>query len=175
MALHALNNYERVKLRKLLNPEKFKVQAAASYQRHKEKRKAESAAYYAANRAYCIQRQIAYEKERMKTDAAFNLLKRLRARLGVALRRALIEKKRSSFKLLGCSIAFFLNWIEKQFTFGMSWERYLQGDIHLDHVKPCALFDLAQPGQITLCFHYSNYQPLWSTHNLQKGVSYVAA
>jgi len=43
------------------------------------------------------------------------------------------------------------------------------GKWHLDHVRPCASFDLTKPEEQEKCFHYSNYQPLWAEQNLSKG------
>ena len=43
---------------------------------------------------------------------------------------------------------------------------------HIDHIKPCASFDLTDPKQQQQCFHYSNLQPLWWYDNLSKGDKY---
>ena len=48
----------------------------------------------------------------------------------------------------------------------MSWEN--MGEWHLDHIRPCASFDLTDPDQQRQCFHYSNLQPLWASDNLSK-------
>jgi hypothetical protein len=48
------------------------------------------------------------------------------------------------------------------------------GKIHLDHKKPCALFDLSNPEHQKLCFHFSNIGPLWWLDNIKKGDKYDA-
>ena len=40
---------------------------------------------------------------------------------------------------------------------------------HLDHIRPCAAWDLTKPAEQAECFHYSNYQTLWAKDNLCKG------
>ena len=49
----------------------------------------------------------------------------------------------------------------------MNWENY--GVWHIDHIIPCARFDLSDPGQQKICFHYTNLQPMWGEDNLKKG------
>tara|TARA_R110000751_G_scaffold131998_3_gene234420 strand:- start:438 stop:656 length:219 start_codon:yes stop_codon:yes gene_type:complete len=69
--------------------------------------------------------------------------------------------------------------LEDQFQDGMSWENYGRpnGDYlegwHIDHIKPCALFNLEDASQQKECFHYTNLQPLWAEDNLSKGDKYA--
>jgi len=46
---------------------------------------------------------------------------------------------------------------------GMTWENRGKGGWHIDHVLPYASFDLSDPEQQKICFHYTNLQPLWAT------------
>lgn len=46
------------------------------------------------------------------------------------------------------------------------------GEWHIDHIKPCASFDLTDPEEQKECFHYTNLQPLWAKDNLNKGAKY---
>ena len=39
---------------------------------------------------------------------------------------------------------------------------------HIDHIKPCASFDLSDPKQQLKCFNYKNLQPLWAEENIKK-------
>lgn len=90
-----------------------------------------------------------------------------RARLGTAIRQAGAKKSASTFSLIGCSIEFLKDWIQRKFKRGMRWNNH--GDWHIDHIVPCAAFDLrTKEGQQT-CFHYSNLRPLWAEDNLSKG------
>lgn len=51
----------------------------------------------------------------------------------------------------------------------MSWDNYGYRGWHIDHIKPCASFDLTDPNQREQCFHFSNLQPMWAKDNLSKG------
>jgi len=104
--------------------------------------------------------------EQMSRNPAFQLKRNLYSRIRIALLG--IAKSKKTAELLGCSLEYFSGWLEAQFKPGMSWENYGQG-WHVDHRKPCASFDLSDPAQQQICFHYTNLQPLWAIENLQKG------
>ncbi len=59
-------------------------------------------------------------------------------------------------------------YIESKFTGSMCWENYGRYGWHLDHIMPCAIFDLSKPEHVKRCFHFSNYQPLEAIKNLRK-------
>ena len=83
----------------------------------------------------------------------------------MALKRK--RKSRSTMKLLGCSVEECWKHLESKFQPGMTRENH--GKWHIDHIIPCAAFDLRCPVQQLTCFHYSNLQPLWAEQNLSKG------
>ena len=58
--------------------------------------------------------------------------------------------------------------LESQFKDGMSWNNHGVKGWHIDHIKPCASFDLTDPEEQKKCFHFSNLQPLWWIDNLKK-------
>lgn len=75
--------------------------------------------------------------------------------------------KTNTEELLGCSLSEFKKHIEQQFTNGMSWTN--KGKWHLDHIRPCSSFDLANNKEIKACFHFSNIKPMWAVDNCKKG------
>jgi hypothetical protein len=79
-------------------------------------------------------------------------------------------KSKSTIELLGCSVEEVWNHLESKFKAGMTKENH--GLWHIDHHRPCASFDLADPKQQAKCFHYTNLKPLWATDNLKKGAKY---
>lgn len=77
------------------------------------------------------------------------------------------KKSAPTLKLLGCDIDFFRSYIAMQFKDGMDWANH--GKFwHLDHIRPCASFDLSREAEQRRCFHYSNYQPLLAKENRKK-------
>ncbi len=111
-------------------------------------------------------KQRAKEKRQWERNPTRRLAMRLRARLRHAL--AGRSKCESTQRLLGCTWLECREWLTKKFLPGMTWEN--RSGWHIDHIIPCAAFDLADPAQQRACFHYTNLQPLWKTDNLKKGV-----
>ena len=93
----------------------------------------------------------------------------IRERIRIALKGN--PKSARITELLGCSIAELRSHLETQFQDGMSWNNHEQFGWHIDHIKPCASFDLSDPQQQRQCFHYTNLQPLWWLENLKKGAT----
>jgi hypothetical protein len=94
----------------------------------------------------------------------------LRKRLGQALKNRKAGLK--TLVLLGCSMDDFMLYLESKFKRGMSWENY--GKMwHLDHIMPCAIFDLTKPEHIKVCFHFSNLRPLRARANFSKGAKII--
>lgn len=112
-----------------------------------------------------------YTREKMRErrkNPAYKILCNLRCRINNALAAKSVYSKTWKTKdLLGCEMEYFINYIGKQFKNGMTWENH--GKIwHIDHIKPCSLFDLTQLEEQEKCFHYTNMQPLWATTKIAK-------
>lgn len=99
-----------------------------------------------------------------KSDPAFTIKKAMRRRAFRFLRN-LIKGTRTS-SLLGCTPQQFKAWIESHFQHGMNWGN--RGEWEIDHVRPCASFDLTDKAQVAECFHYTNTRPLWRSENRSK-------
>lgn len=141
---------------------------AKSYQRHRHNRHKKQKEWQKQNIEQHRMYQRQWKNKKYKNDVNFRLRCILRARILEAIKFNKGKKTTSSSTLLGCSIKFLRNHLEKQFQPGMTWEN--QGKIwHVDHVLPCASFDLTVPEQQRTCFFYKNLQPLWATDNLKKG------
>ncbi len=107
------------------------------------------------------------QKRYREKNPSSQITRNLRKRIWCALKGK--SKSDSTLELLGCSVEEFILHLETQFTDGMSWDNYGLKSWHIDHIKPCAAFDLLDPEAQRRCFHYSNLQPLWAEDNLAKG------
>lgn len=109
---------------------------------------------------------------KLKNDKNFAIKMRLSSRIRTAVKNQYSEKAFSTIELLGCTIEQFTTYFKSKFKPDMTWEAFMNGEIHIDHIKPCALFDLTQESEQQKCFHYTNLQPLWAKDNLSKGAKY---
>lgn len=125
------------------------------------------------SRKYGISIRVKWEFDQRNSDLQFRIKHSLRNRFKAALRQQKTKKSDTLFNLTGCSYEEFIQHIESQFQEGMSWDNYGKDGWHIDHIKPCASFDLTDPQQQKLCFHFTNLQPLWAEDNLKKGSKYV--
>lgn len=110
----------------------------------------------------------------IQTRRAKKTPRRLRSRLGSRVWYALkgVAKSAKTLELLGCPVIWLQVHLESLFRPGMDWENY--GKVwQVDHVRPCASFDLTNPEQQRSCFHWTNLQPLFVHENLIKGSSWV--
>lgn len=140
---------------------------AKRYQENKGKVSAYNAKYLQANKEKLRIKQSTYYKIRSKTDPIFIVTRKLRGRLLQAVKRAGVRKCARTFELVGCTALELKAYLEAQFSPGMTWED--RSKWHIDHIIPCANFDLNDPEQQRACFHYTNLQPLWALDNLRKG------
>lgn len=97
------------------------------------------------------------------------LASRIRSRFRVGLKHYGFTKSEKTVDVLGCSYAFYRQFIESKFKPNMSWENF--GDWQIDH--KIALFNKDE-GPVTKELiikrsHYTNTQPLWKKENLSKG------
>lgn len=118
-------------------------------------------------------------RDRYNNDIEFQIKERVRRQQNKALKhdgvgeliRGAIRRDGKSNRvqqLLGYTIAELKQHLENQFTDGMTWDAFRDGDIHIDHIIPQAAFDLSDDEQWRKCWSLDNLQPLWSHDNLAK-------
>lgn len=158
-------NRERVAAKRADNREAYNQQMREYRARNRE-------AIAAANQRADAKRKEsgqrrAYYRDRRAADPSFSVKSNLYRRINHALNGT--AKTDSTMLLIGCTVAELVVHIESQWLPDMSWENYALDGWHIDHIRPCASFDLLDPEQQRECFHYTNLQPLWAEDNLRKG------
>ena len=98
-------------------------------------------------------------------DPAYRVRMNMHARLSQMVTR----KVGNTMELAGCSLNDLCTFLEAEFSSGMTWENYGLRGWHIDHIRPCASFNLEDPEEQKKCFHWTNLQPLWAIDNIRKG------
>jgi hypothetical protein len=147
-AAYRAENKEKLKIKQrekyILNKGKYLLRAKEYASKNKDARNAYLINYY-------------------NTNPEAKLVKNLRNRTNIFIKQAGAQKASSSSKLLGCTGKEARQYIESQFTKGMTWENYGLDGWSIDHIRPCTSFNIFDPAQQELCFHYTNLRPLWTT------------
>ena len=108
-----------------------------------------------------------YKKKKLLSDPIFRLKKIVRSRVYNFLKSKNIIKNNKTFDIVGCTPQFLKEYLENQFTEGMSWVNHSQYGWHIDHIIPLSSANTEE--EIYKLCHYTNLQPLWAKDNLIKG------
>jgi hypothetical protein len=157
----------RKKQRLATQKEKIAERDRLYHQANKERMEKYYKEYYLKNRdkvAEKRKKRILQHGRKYTTNS--KIKHNISARIRVELKKHGMTKNQKSLDYCGCTVAFLIDYLATQFTSGMAWDNY--GEWHIDHIRPCASFDLTDPEQQKQCFHYTNLQPLWAEDNLRK-------
>lgn len=118
-------------------------------------------------------------KVRLASDPEFKAAIAMRRRFDMALRNQVYDgwniRSGESVRLLGCTMAEFVAYIESLWSDGMTWENWTRDGWHIDHIIPLSAFDLSDEEQVKAACHYTNLRPLWAKDNLRKGAKVDAS
>jgi len=93
-------------------------------------------------------------------------------RMKVAIRKSLggNKKNRKWESLVGYTARELKKHLEGQFIDGMTWDRLMMGEIHIDHKIPKSVFNFSTPEDIDFkrCWALENLQPMWAIENMLK-------
>jgi len=107
---------------------------------------------------------------KFRKDPLIRIMQNTRIRIVKAMKDS--KKANTTIDLLGCTPNELREYLESKFTEGMTLDNHGKEGWHIDHIRPCASFDLSDPKQQEECFHYTNLQPLWAKDNYAKGSHY---
>jgi len=152
---------------KFINPEYYEKRKRKKAERASERRKTDE--------NFRIRSQKISSKcrdKRLKNNLSALIQHRIRSLVHGSIKRQYTQKCYKTIDLLGIDYEGFKQYFESKFKQNMTWEKFQIGEIQIDHIKPCSLFDFTDPEQQKECFHYTNLQPLWKEENRIKGNQY---
>lgn len=106
----------------------------------------------------------------LECDGNYRFRSSYRKRIAEALKNS--KRDGSVEELLGCSVLEGRKHIESTWKPGMSWANHGMHGWHIDHIRPCASFNLSIKAEQMLCFNHKNLQALWAKENLSKGAKW---
>lgn len=108
------------------------------------------------------------EMIKKKEDPSFSLSCRIRILMYHSIRKT--KNSRKWEELVGYTCDDLRKHIERLFTDGMSWDKFMAGEIHIDHIRPVSSFNFTCPEDpdFKLCWALENLQPLWAVDNMKK-------
>lgn len=107
---------------------------------------------------------------RLKIDKHFNT----KCKIGSQVRNYMKKYHNGSVgfryvkRLCGIDIPELSRHLERQFTKGMTWDKFFQGEISIDHIIPVSSFDFSKDEDIKACWSLPNLRPMWLKENIQK-------
>lgn len=160
-------NSEYAKQRRDNNPEKILESNRKYLAKNVEKAKEWNRKHF-KNNGDRVRERARINSKRYYQDEHIKIKCSCRKRIKNALKKLDATKSHNTDTLIGCSIQFLKEWLQFQFYDGIIWENY--GSYwHIDHVTPCASFDLTKEEEQLACFSWENLRPYKSTKNMSKG------
>lgn len=152
--------------------------------KNRERTRAYARKHYRANRVKCLAASASWARRNAKKCALAVMRHSMKPHIRCHLRvskaiKSTFGRGRSFRKweeLLGYSSHDLKRHLESLFTEGMSWERFMRGEIHIDHRMPKVTFLFASENdpEFKRCWALSNLQPLWAIDNIKKGAKVLA-
>jgi hypothetical protein len=134
----------------------------ASYGRNRDKIIKRNSEYFEANKDWLIPKRNANRTMRLNEDTDYRLKYVLSSRVRMAVNSQGTGKSKRTMELVGCTVPELVKYLEAQFKPGMTWGNHgnHKDEWNIDHIVPCAFFDLSDPEEQKKCFHFSNMQPM---------------
>lgn len=168
---YRLKNKDKIKETESIYSKNNHEKLLKRYKQYREKNKEEinkkALEYYYNNKENMNKKAILRRNNKRQNDPYFKLQDSMRSRIRRVIKDDYGHKNKKTLELLGCSFDYFKQWLESQFEKNMTWNNY--GNYwHIDHILPCAEFDLRNSEEQEICFHYTNLRPLEAKENLSK-------
>lgn len=145
----------------LEHPEENKLRYKKYYSRNREKILLRNRQHDLEHKDEINLRRKKHLKQRYEMDALHRTLCCLRSRMNYAYKSQGVKKTLRTVELLGCIPEFYQNYLQSHFKPGMTKENNGKRKWVQHHVIGCNKFNLMEPDQQKLCFHYTNIIPMW--------------
>ena len=160
------------------NSEAISKQRKLHYLKHKDKKKKIQREYYSNNKDKAkdyhnkIENKNRYnqrDRERRQSDEIFRISENLSCSIRNALKNG-SKAGRSWKNLVDFNISELISHLKSKLIPGMNWQDYLDGKLHLDHIKPIVSFSInnCNDSDFKECWSLNNFQLLPASINIIK-------
>jgi hypothetical protein len=150
------------------NKEKILEYQKIYNQKNKEEILKRSKRYYQSNKDRIIKYQSEYCQKRMKTNLKYNLNKKISRVIKLSL-----NGNKNGWhweELVGYTLNDLIKRLKKTMPEGYTWNDFIEGKLHIDHIIPKSLFNYTKPDDLDFkrCWALRNLQLLPAEENLKK-------
>ena len=147
---HKKQKSEYNKFYRLMNRERLNQKSKEYYRNNKERIRE----YKRKNREYINQ----YARNKRKIDIKSNLVNRISR----AIRFTLKDGKKGEHweDLVGYTCNDLIKHLQKTMPIGYTWDDFLEGKLHIDHIIPVSVFNFTKP-------EHTDFKRCWALENLQ--------
>jgi len=136
-----------------------RMKALQWYYGHHQRAKASNRSWYQRNKAKKNARRNQQMKAARARDPGIRVRYNLRTRLSNLIRKSRPKQFSVSKDVILYTAAQLRSHLERQFTPAMTWANYAKY-WEIDHIRPCAEFDLTRLEECRVCFALENLRPL---------------
>lgn len=123
---------------------------------------------YLNNKVKILEQDRLYKNKRRKTDLMFNL----NCKIQSAISNSLKNNKNGNHweNIVGYNLEQLKNYLQLLFTENMNWNKFLNGEISIDHILPKELFEFKDYNDplFKICWSLKNLKPEWKINNIRK-------
>ena len=105
-----------------------------------------------------------YQKYKCKTDLKYNLNRKISRAIGISLKRTKSIKSNKNGRhwelLVDYTLADLIKRLNKTMPLGYTWQDYLSGELHIDHIIPVSAFNFTKP-------EHTDFKRCWALSNLR--------
>ena len=123
-----------------------------------------SSEHFQKNKEHLYEIRNKNARNKRQSNPAFQVEMNLRSRFANFISKG--SARHSAF--FGATPDAFRDYLESQFTEGMSWDNHEHSGWHVDHIIPISYFNLLDDTESKICFNWRNTQPLWKEDNFNK-------
>ena len=158
------------------NKEKLKAQNKKYYQDNKEKAAQYQKKYRKENKEYLVPKQNKWRRKRRITNSTYRLNCLMKSAIRKSLKNGHSKQGRHWETLVPYNAIQLEKHLKKTLPKGYTWQDFMQGKLHIDHIIPKSAFYFTKPEDMgfQICWALDNVRLLPALENINKRAKLLA-